>query len=54
MFYNWHEKYFTIYTKIVKEHPTESEQKVLCTQAYTIYSESDNKSEELKKLFNIN
>ncbi|MFR4203685.1 MAG: hypothetical protein ACLT12_03485 [Lactococcus lactis] len=52
-FYNWYEKYFTIYTEIINEHPNESEQKALCTQAYKIYSESDNKSEELKKLFNI-
>lgn len=56
MFGAWRQKYFNIYMKISVKHPTENEQKNLCIQAYKIYSESDNdnKSEKLKKLFNIN
>lgn len=54
MFNDWRAKYFTVYMDIIVNYPTENEQEDLCTQAYTIYSKSDNKSKELKKLFKIN
>ncbi|MCT0016727.1 hypothetical protein EFE32_07705 [Lactococcus lactis subsp. lactis] len=55
MFDDWITKYSTVYIDIISNYHTESEQKALCTKAYTIYSKSDkNKSEKLKNLFNKN
>lgn len=55
MFDDWRTKYSAVYIDIIVNYPTESKQKALCTKAFTIYSKSDNnKSEKLKKLFNIN
>lgn len=55
LYYDWWKKYFDIYTEITNKHLTANEQKNLCIKAYKIYSKSDNnKSEKLKKLFNIN
>lgn len=54
LYNNWWKKYFDIYLEISDKYSTEEEQKNLCVQAYKIYSKSDNKSEKLKKLFNIN